>query len=277
MDIKQNQRCGHITPDIGEGMSVSTTDKNSLFDTNVLQKRFNIHPGYEYIAKIKTIRTVRSTENLGRCRSEGYHSTNSSLPVMEYTKTYCQAVLWLRSLFKKCECVPPVPSWFTNYLNRETVGSNIDYQNLCSKTLSSMSCLLESVVSEATATFISKDSTCLDACIQVNPVSSVMTKRKLTTAYVKNFNVSLSDILGDTDYTTLKNWMDRNAIVLHVDFETNKIDIMTEDQVFTFIDLLRYVASACGFLPLPMVANPDGTNDVLSSDPTTILGSREES
>uniref|UniRef100_A0A915IA28 Uncharacterized protein n=1 Tax=Romanomermis culicivorax TaxID=13658 RepID=A0A915IA28_ROMCU len=61
--------------------------------------------------------------------------------------------------------------------SKEKVTPPIDFVGLTS-------CLLESIVSEATATFASKDSTCLDACIEVNPVSSVMTKRKLTTAYI---------------------------------------------------------------------------------------------
>uniref|UniRef100_A0A915I972 Uncharacterized protein n=1 Tax=Romanomermis culicivorax TaxID=13658 RepID=A0A915I972_ROMCU len=74
-----------------------------------------------------------------------------------------------------------------------------------------------------------------------------MSATVMENVYGHTYRTEMStNILGDTDYTTLKNWMDRNAIVLHVDFETNKIDIMTENQVFTFIDLLRYVASACG-------------------------------
>uniref|UniRef100_A0A915IGM2 Uncharacterized protein n=1 Tax=Romanomermis culicivorax TaxID=13658 RepID=A0A915IGM2_ROMCU len=250
-DIKQYQRCGPPDHDKGEGFFVTAFDRRTLAQTNMVQSSsFNIHPGYEYKLRIKTVLNTRLTENLNRCTSRSYLPTDEKTELLVYTKGTCQGILLLKWLVEKCNCLPPIPQWFAAYVNEKNTGLNYDAVKHCSDSMAGLACLTQNFFSGTRRLLGTDNRHCMDPCEEPTYKSIMYAKNRLTETFVKSLNIPLiigTQVVNDSN---IHGWIKKNIIVLHVDFESDTFEKLTEIQLFTFIDLLRFLQNKAAFMKI---------------------------
>uniref|UniRef100_A0A915I0M4 Uncharacterized protein n=1 Tax=Romanomermis culicivorax TaxID=13658 RepID=A0A915I0M4_ROMCU len=105
--------------------------------------------------------------------------------------------------------------------------------------MAGLSCLIQHLLSGPLSVLRNDNHHCMDPCIEPTYTSFVYARKKLTEIQVKSLNVPLvigKQLVKDLN---ISEWIKRNIILLHIDFESDTFEAMKEIQLFTFIDLLR--------------------------------------